>query len=156
MDDRRWGVRASFAQVAWLAAADALQMMGACQQLSPLTTGEGVTPSFEHFADHLASSLGRLPADGHVALAKPFALDVAADTLEIAGRLHAEGSHAAAFGLEGIVGRIMEALLASAGEPVNSEHPVRAAPGASPAAVRLPGKVVGTRGGSRCRRRHRF
>jgi hypothetical protein len=156
VDDGHLAVRAAFAEVAWLPGPEAAQILEACRQLWPLITEQGVGASFERFADHLASSLGRAPADGRLALDKPFALDVVADTLKIAGSLHVEGRHAAAFGLEGIVGRLMEALLASAGGPENSEHPAMGSPAASPGAVRPPGKVVGTRGGWRCRRRHRF
>ncbi len=102
-----------FAEVAWLPRAEAAEMVGAIRQLGQEVAGRVSAPCLEGFADLLAAALASVPGDERVGVGKHFALDVVAEVLEIAERLHAAGRYAAAFGFEGVGGRLIEALIAA-------------------------------------------
>jgi len=101
----------AFASTAWLPEADARQLVGAIEDLGPKIALWVAAPEFEQLAYRIVSELGRARAGQAVGVGKDVVLDFAAELLALADHLHALGRSSTAFALEGIEGRLMEALV---------------------------------------------
>lgn len=121
-----------------LALASALtQLLGAPGPAWPPEAAASVTAVRDHLLRALRVRPFRLrkgvstrhPSFGRnalVDLAKNDVLDAAADLLDVAGALHRRGLHCEAFALEGIEGRLIEALLGAG--PVEPDRSARLGP----------------------------
>ncbi len=119
----------AFAEVAWLSQSDATQLVGAIGQLEAKVARWVPGPDFGRLAYRIASGLVRAPVHDLVGVGKELALDSAAELLALADVLHAEGRFETGFALEGIAGRLIEALIAT---EAPGAGPAGAAPAAAP------------------------
>jgi len=101
----------AFAVTAWLPERQARQLAGAIGQLEQ-EIARWAAPEFRHLACRIAHELAGALVGGSVALGKEAVLDVVAELVELAEDVHAQGRYATAFALEGIAGRLIEALVA--------------------------------------------
>jgi len=106
---------AVFADRAWFTDAEVTLLLGGIAQLEPAISSWTAEPDLERLAYRLASELARSRAaglaDDPVGVRKEVVLDVAAELTRIAEVLHPQGHYSAAFALEGIAGRMIEALM---------------------------------------------
>ena len=121
--DRDLGARVVFAEAARFHRAGATELVGAIGQLEPEIARRVPGQDFGHLADCVLSQLARAPVDGQVGVAKQVVLDLAGEARDIADLLHAQGRYATAFSLEGVAGRLIEALIVPEAPPDGARHP---------------------------------
>ncbi len=121
--DRDLGARAVFAEAARFHRTEATRLAGAIGQLGPEIARRLLGQDFEHLADCVTTQLARVPADEQVSVAKRVVLDFAGEARDIADLLHAQGRYAIAYSLEGVAGRLIEALIVPEGPPAGARHP---------------------------------
>lgn len=102
-----------FAEVAWLSQSDATQLVGAIGQLEAEVARWVPGQDFGRLAYRIASGLVHAPVHDLVGVGKEVVLDFAAELLALADVLHTEGRFETGFALEGIAGRLIEALIAT-------------------------------------------
>lgn len=105
-------VNAEFAELAWLQRGEVVQAVRALAQLREATSDERTVVRLELLLRRMAGLDAPLGTRSErVAVAKDVVLDLAADLLGEAVELHSKGADAAAFAIEGIEGRLLEALV---------------------------------------------
>ncbi len=112
-----------FAQAAWFHRTEATKLVGAIGQLGLEIARRVSGQDFELLADCLSSQLARVPVDEQVSVAKQVVLDFAGEASDIADLLHAQGRYATAFSLEGVAGRLIEALIVPEAPPAGARRP---------------------------------
>jgi len=100
-----------FASEASFSTAEAGWFVKAIRQLEPELARRADSLSIDDLAYCLGLELGRAPVDGRVLVGKEVALNFAAEAIGCADTLHLQGRCATAFALEGIAGRLIEALI---------------------------------------------
>lgn len=105
------GGAGAFAEAVWLPERQASQLVAAIGQLEP-EIARWAAPEFRRQACRIAHELAGAPVAGSVALGKEAVLDVVAELVELAEVLQARHRYATALALEGIAGRLIEALVA--------------------------------------------
>ena len=121
--DHDLGARAVFAEAAWFHRTEAAKLVGAIGQLELEIARRVPGQDFEHLADCVTSQLARVPVYEQVSVAKQVVLDFAGEVRDIADLLHTQGRYATAFSLEGVAGRLIEALIVPEAPPAGARRP---------------------------------
>ena len=105
-------VNVEFAELAWVQRGELVQAVRALAQLREATRDERTLVRLELLLRRVAGLEAPLGTRSErVGVAKDVVLDLAADLLGEAVELHSKGADAAAFAIEGIEGRLLEALV---------------------------------------------